>query len=214
MGRSLLRLTARCHVSCTGAPTDVFPKHDSPAAGTDPAQRDNFGYDPSSQDRCPFAAHTRKVNPRADLASKNISTENRRIIRRGIQFGPEVTADEATSGHTQHDRGLIFVAYSGSITNGFQFIQQILIMDCATCAVVGWANDTKFPIGKEPVVPGFDPIIGQNGADSARSRSMTGVKPDSTNESVSLPTDWVIPKGGEYFFSPSISALRSTFALA
>ncbi|PIL30378.1 hypothetical protein GSI_07563 [Ganoderma sinense ZZ0214-1] len=185
----------------SGAPTDLFPLQDNPAAGMDPAQRSNFTYDPSSQDRCPFAAHTRKANPRADLESKGFSTENRRIIRRGIQFGPEVTAEEAASGKTQHDRGLIFVAYSGSITNGFQFIQK------------SWANNTKFPIDK-PVDPGFDPVIGQNGADSVRLRSMTGVHPDNTGESFPLPADWVVPKGGEYFFSPSISALRSTFALA
>ena len=87
-----------------GAPTDLFPLQDNPAAGTDPAQRSNFTYDPSSQDRCPFAAHTRKANPRADLETHGFSTENRRIIRRGIQFGPEVTAEEAASGTTQLGR--------------------------------------------------------------------------------------------------------------
>ena len=89
---------------CIGAPTDLFPLQDNPAAGTDPSQRSNFTYDPSSQDRCPFAAHTRKANPRADLETHGLSTENRRIIRRGIQFGPEVTAEEAASGETQLGR--------------------------------------------------------------------------------------------------------------
>lgn len=31
--------------------------------------------------------------------------------------------------------------------------------------------------------------------------------------SFKLPVEWVISKGGEYFFSPSISALREVFAL-
>ena len=78
----------------------------------------------------------------------------------------------------------------------------------------GWANNVTFPIDKDPIVPGFDPIIGQNGVDNIRLRSMTGVHPNNTGEAFMLPTDWVIPKGGEYFFSPSIAALRSTFALA
>ena len=82
----------------SGAPIDVFPLQDNPAAGVDPAQNNNFRYDfpddPQTQDRCPFAAHTRKTNPRADLEDLGISTENRRIIRRGIQFGPEVDPEE------------------------------------------------------------------------------------------------------------------------
>ena len=51
--------------------------------------------------------------------------------------------------------------------------------------------------------------------DTIRVRSMTGVHPNNTNTSFPLPVDWVVPKGGEYFFeSPSIAALRGTFALA
>ena len=106
--------------------------------GKDPKRNNNFRYDfpddVQSQDRCPFAAHTRKTNPRADLEDfpstaqpplpkGPIPTEPHRIIRRGIQFGPEVTAPEAASGTTAHDRGLLFAAYQANIANGFQFIQ-------------------------------------------------------------------------------------------
>ena len=48
----------------------------------------------------------------------------RRIARRGIQFGPELTEEEKKSGKTIHDRGLLFICYQTSITNGFQFLQQ------------------------------------------------------------------------------------------
>ena len=95
-----------------GAPIDLFPLQDNPAAGADPKQNNNFRYDfpddPQTQDRCPFAAHTRKVNPRADLedlpGAGPGSTTHRRIIRRGVQFGPEVTPEEAESGETQYGR--------------------------------------------------------------------------------------------------------------
>lgn len=40
---------------------------------------------------------------------------------------------------------------------------------------------------------------------------MVGTDPKDQGNSLPLPT-WVVPKGGEYFFSPSISALRSKFA--
>ena len=42
---------------------------------------------------------------------------------------------------------------------------------------------------------------------------MIGTNPSSQSTSLTLPT-WVVPKGGEYFFSPSIPALKETFALA
>ena len=116
---------------CSGAPIDVTPFKDDPTLGTDPARNNDFNYnfpdDAKTQDRCPFAAHTRKTNPRADLEinfNPPISTEIRRIIRRGIQFGPEVTKIEAETGKTIHGRGLLFAAYQSNIENGFQFIQE------------------------------------------------------------------------------------------
>ena len=83
--------------------------------------------------------------------------------------------------------------------------------------MTGWANDINFPFGKGAVVPGFDPIVGQNVADSngrLRARAMTGVNPTDTSVSALLLADQVVFKGGEYFFSPSIVALRDRFALA
>ncbi|RDX44006.1 Dyp-type peroxidase [Lentinus brumalis] len=187
----------------SGAPIDLFPLQDNPTAGVDAQQNNNFRYDfpddPHTQDRCPFAAHTRKTNPRADLEDLGISTENRRIIRRGVQFGPEVTPDEAKSGKTKLGRGLIFAAYQSNIVNGFQFIQQ------------SWANNTGFPIQKNPIVPGFDPIIGQQS--NLAPRTLSGTDPNNQGANLSLPTEWVVPKGGEYFFAPSIPALKSKFSL-
>jgi deferrochelatase/peroxidase EfeB len=98
----------------------------------DKLQNNNFTYDPKSQDRCPFAAHTRKTNPRADLNTIPLpglgpkATETRRIMRRGIQFGPEVSDDERSSGVSspELERGLLFVCYQSNIANGFQFIQK------------------------------------------------------------------------------------------
>ncbi|KAL9609257.1 MAG: hypothetical protein Q9167_005958 [Letrouitia subvulpina] len=185
----------------SGAPIDITPTADDPALGKNANKNNNFRYDfpedPKTQTRCPFAAHTRKTNPRADLEDLKIPTESRRIIRSGIQFGPEVTAEEASSKKTKHDRGLLFVGYQSNLANGFQFIQR------------SWANNAGFPIQK-PVTPGLDPLIGQT-IDSA-ARTMSGTNPQSQNIDLSLPV-WVVPKGGEYFFTPSIRALKQRFAL-
>lgn len=93
-----------------GAPIDLAPTQDDPALGADASRNNNFRYaftdDQTTTIRCPFAAHTRKTNPRADLEDPPISfsTETRRIIRRGVQFGDEVTPQEAASGKTALDR--------------------------------------------------------------------------------------------------------------
>lgn len=46
-----------------GAPIDITPFRDNPAF----AKRQDFRFDPNSQERCPYAAHIRKTNPRSDL---------------------------------------------------------------------------------------------------------------------------------------------------
>jgi len=44
-------------------------------------------------------------------------------MRRGIQFGPEVTRQEKAAKKTFHGRGLLFACYQSSIDRGFRFIQ-------------------------------------------------------------------------------------------
>nr|WAW38307.1 DyP-type peroxidase [Cyanosporus caesius] len=181
----------------SGAPVDLAPLKDDPALATNPKMNNDFNYafedNNQTQDRCPFAAHTRKTNPRADLKD----TEANRMIRRGCPFGPEVTPEEAADKRTHLGRGLVFVAYQSNIANGFLPVQD-------------WSNDPTFPPSK-PVTPGYDPVVGQ-AADPA-TRSISGTNPNTQSNVLALPAQWVVAKGGEYFFSPSISTLRDTFAL-
>ena len=83
--------------------------------------------------------------------------------------------------------------------------------------MIVWANNIDFPPkALPPVIPGFDPIIGQDifGPGGMGPRSMVGADPNHQNAPLPLPVEWVVPKGGEYFFSRCIPALRDTFALA
>lgn len=96
-----------------GAPVVTNPDHDNPAAAADPDQVNNFDYstDPA-QVACPFAAHLRKMNPRAGFPG-SAAVRTRRIMRQGIPYGPEVTYDEEAGGKTKLDRGLLFVSVFG-----------------------------------------------------------------------------------------------------
>ncbi|KIJ27204.1 hypothetical protein M422DRAFT_191312, partial [Sphaerobolus stellatus SS14] len=182
----------------SGAPVDLSPLADDPALGADPTRNNNFTYMhdgfnfTSDQTHCPFAAHTRKSNPRADLPATAIV--NKHIIRSGIPYGPEVTGSEATSGITTQDRGLAFVAYQSDISNGFFFLQ------------ANWFDNPNFIVGKSDPTPGWDPILGQILSTQTGPRFTSGLDPTDPNRDLTLP-DFIISEGGEYFFSPPISAL-------
>ncbi|PPQ90336.1 hypothetical protein CVT25_007738 [Psilocybe cyanescens] len=184
----------------SGAPLDLSPFKDDPKLGADPQRNNNFHFSAelNFQKLCPFAAHVRKTLPRADLESLGFSTERNRIMRRGIQFGPEVTKKEKADKKTYHGRGLVFACYQSSITNGFQFIQH------------SWVNNPTFPFGETtPEVPGIDPLLGRG-----PERKLSGVDPNDPSFELILDDEWVIPRGGEYFFSPSLKGLTETIALA
>lgn len=114
------RLTGRWK---SGAPTQVTPLHDDPKLAADPTRNNVFTFDNGNQEKCPFAAHVRKMNPRGDIDQVN-GINPHRVIRRGIQYGPEVNDRERKQHKTEKDRGLLFVSYQSSLENGFQFLQK------------------------------------------------------------------------------------------
>ncbi|KAL2064067.1 hypothetical protein VTL71DRAFT_4561 [Oculimacula yallundae] len=196
-----------------GAPVESFPKEEDFAAAKvaakDASLNDNFRYQQDvKQSRCPYASHTRKTNPRDDIAFNTDAHQVHRILRRGIQYGPEVTDEEEATSTSSADpkleRGLLFACYQSNLANGFQFIQKF------------WANNSGFPFDKaDAPKPGFDPIIGAAHFNKPEpSRDFVGFDATQQEKRLDLTDDWVISKGGEYFFSPSISALQETFAQA
>ncbi|KAH0001952.1 hypothetical protein KCU78_g14625, partial [Aureobasidium melanogenum] len=178
----------------SGAPIALKPFEDDPTLGVDPERNNNFDYE-SSQEKCPFAAHSRKMFPRSDLPAQ--ADASHRIIRRAITYGPELSQEEIDSKTTIHDRGLLFVSYQSNISNGFQFLQK------------SWANNADFPPNK-PQKPGFDPLIGQTS--NLSPRMMTGADPGDLEGSLDMTQQWVFSKGGEYFFAPSLPTLRNVLS--
>ncbi len=72
----------------------------------------------------------------------------------------------------------------------------------------GWANNPGFPPAK-PTTPGLDPIIGA--LSSGGVRDMFGLSIGNPTEEFAF-NRWIVAKGGEYFFVPSIPTLRDVFA--
>ncbi|EAU89604.1 DyP [Coprinopsis cinerea okayama7 len=183
-----------------GTPTELSPDHNDPDIAKDDNRINNFTFDQSKgQSRCPFASHMRKSNPRNDVSP--VESAFKHFVRRhNMPYGPEITDEEKDGNGTIYERGLHVVCYQSSIVRGFKFIQE------------GWYNDPNFPPNK-PVTPGLDPIFGQTGKEEEGDhRSMSGANPTLEQEIMTFPHKFIDPRGGEYFFSPSISTLKTYIA--
>ncbi|TVY42788.1 Peroxidase [Lachnellula subtilissima] len=182
-----------------GTPVDVSP-HDDKAGEPEFHAANDFDFQPVDRhDKCPFGAHIRKMRPRGDL-----NDDHAVIIRRGISYGGDVTPEEraARKSDGKFERGLIFVCYQSDIRNGFNFL------------TTRWASNNHFPDKKTKYVgehgPGLDGIVGQRlSHHPPRSLGLPDGNEPSENR-IELD-NWVIHRGGEYFFSPSIEALREYF---
>ncbi len=157
------------------------------------ADTNNFNYlEDKTGSKCPFHAHIRKTNPRGDtghLIATEIPLEEEkmhRIARRGISYGEQ---DRQQAGKT--GSGLLFLCFQGNITNQFAFMQR------------RWANSAGFI---EPGT-GTDPVIGQGGPNPEGYNW-----PATWGGTERIAADfshWVTFKGGEFFFTPSLSFLES-----
>lgn len=169
----------------------------------------NFNFaDDSAGRRCPFQAHIRKANPRGEAVGEGDLTveaeREHRIVRRGIPYGGELTTSLVPEEQPEGGVGLLFFCYQGDIWEQFEFIQR------------RWCNNPYFLQPQKSKEPGYDatgldPVVGQahpesKGAARAAESWPKGWGEEPTKVKAQL-ANFVTMKGGEYFFSPSMSFL-------
>jgi Dyp-type peroxidase family len=193
----------------SGAPVVLSSQADQEQLGGDDNRNNDFDLSNDGDGIvCPLAAHIRKVNPRnvgTDQGSPS-HTLVRRLLRRGIPYGPPLPVGGGNDGL---DRGLLFLSYQTDIQEQFMFLAS------------GWANAANAPVaavgapdGGHEVGDGYDMIIGQ-AATEGRARFCV-IHEDARSSRIttagSSPSEWVVATGGGFLFSPSISAVRNILA--
>ncbi|KAK0484249.1 hypothetical protein EDD18DRAFT_1198806 [Armillaria luteobubalina] len=68
----------------------------------------------------------------------------------------------------------------------------------------GWANNVDFPP--------FEQTPATLGLGMAGIRTLSGTDPADPNTELTLMEEFVVPRGGKYFFMPSVKSLKETLA--
>lgn len=192
-----------------GTPITQFPTEQN----VEPVPN-NFNYDEDLRGvKCPFHAHIRKANPRGDKNDRHQTIEEQRqhrIVRRAISYGelpnarnhslsPQVRFKNQLA-HLQNltrypgedeKVGLLFLCFQSDLFNQFMFMQK------------NWSNNHHFVT----YTTGFDALVGQGNPKTARQKW-----PNQWGENEVTEFDFyhfVTMQGGEYFFAPSISFLKT-----
>jgi deferrochelatase/peroxidase EfeB len=167
----------------------------------------DFTYDDDmSGAKCPFSAHIRRINPRASLELKQgdnpgamvcnpgafdtpgALSNRRRILRRGLPYGD--AKDRSTD---RGNHGIIIMMLNADINRQFEFVQQQWI---------NYGNDFRAANDKE--------ILLGNHSKEYPSKAVIQVDPESDQVPYfvrNIPR-LVETRGGDYFFIPSLTALR------
>ena len=168
----------------------LSPDRDQPELADDPEKSNDFGYadDPEGM-ICPRGAHIRRMNPRDALDGTATVVRRHRLIRRGLEYGPKLP--EGVMEDDGVDRGIASYLVCANLKDQFEFVWQ------------EWVNKGDFaglPMGEQ------DPVIG----------------PATGEASMTLPGEpmpflfdfkrFITTRCGEYFFMPSITALKGIAA--
>jgi deferrochelatase/peroxidase EfeB len=167
-----------------GVPLALSPDTPHPQPPVPKMQRNNFDYPANSA--CPYGSHIRRTNPRDAQIVQRVANNSRRLVRRGMPYGPQFDPNNPDA----TERGLLGNFIGASLGAQFE----------AMCT--DWVN-----VGlQDPRVLGSnDPLIGANEAVAGWFDLV--LKTGATIRLRGLPR-FVTSRGGAYTFLPSITALR------
>ena len=171
----------------SGAPLALCPVHDDPELGADPKRSDNFLYldDDREGFKTPLGSHVRRMNPRDHFKNELLRVNRHRMIRRGTVYGPALP--EGVLEDDGVDRGILFLFIGADLNRQFEFVQR------------EWVNQGIF-IGSPTEK---DPITGPNDGSGVFTIPTRPIRQRCKGLS-----QFVINRGGEYFFLPGLPALR------
>jgi deferrochelatase/peroxidase EfeB len=166
-----------------GTPLELSPHDPAPKP---PVSDTAFDYNDDTKGlKCPVGAHARRSNPRGGKIVQRVSNHTRRLVRRGVPYGPQF--DPARPDGIE--RGLVANFLCASLAAQFEAVQY------------DWIN-----LGlQDPRITGSnDPLAGANQEDAGWFDIPTSQEPVRLR---GVPR-FVRTRGGAYTFLPSISALR------
>jgi Dyp-type peroxidase family len=146
--------------------------------------------------RCPVTSHMRRVNTRDGMAPTgkegSVLNNRRRILRRGLPYG-----DSSPGVPDAAEHGIVMLVVCANLFRQFEFVQQQWI-NYGLDANAG--NDT-------------DPLVGNHSTGTGTCPKAKFVIPsDPKTGRLPFIIDGIPPfvetRGGEYFFVPSMTALR------
>lgn len=182
-----------------GVPLSLSP--DAPDAAIPLERYNSFDYKPTDRVpdafndprglRCPIGAHVRRMNPRHSVVAGSGGLK-RRIVRRGLPYGPPFNPETPDDGI---DRGLLGLFIGASLKDQFEFLMS------------DWANKGLFAPGLRGT---RDPVLGDNSNPDARFLLQT----DAGVVQVTGLSRFVTTRAGAYCFLPSLTSLRYLAAAA
>ena len=188
-GRELLaaRLCGRWR---NGVPLVMSPDSDTPLPADELNMFDFATHHPDPDGaRCPLGSHIRRANPRRARVMGG-GGEKRRLVRRGMPYGPPYDPAQPGDGHA---RGLVGMFICVSLRDQFEFVTG------------EWINDGLFAPGlrrtRDPLAGNSPPAAGEFDAIGPPPAHLRGL------------SSFVTTRAAAYCFLPSMTGLRHLAAL-
>ncbi|HET9283044.1 MAG TPA: Dyp-type peroxidase [Candidatus Angelobacter sp.] len=173
-----------------GTPVELSPDKPDSSLVQDKSRNVNFTFGQDGNGaRCPVGAHIRRTNPRDAFGFNGQLINRRRITRRGMPYGPYIPETQTVDDKDEH--GIVFMALNASLFRQFEFVQQ---------QWVEYGNDAHLGNDK-------DMVIGNHGGKGRYTIQGNGDAMNPPFICSELP-NFVELRGGDYFFLPSMTALR------